>query len=136
MEEPTQWKCMDNYILIPQYIPDTSQGVRIKYKFSAQINTVNRMVSTPSNVQESILKVVPSLGRSICHASKPQSVTMYPGPRKAALGNKCSEHTLVWPHSICLPSNCFMLFQTICKTSLRLPYAFISGLKLPTTIKG
>ena len=69
-------------------------------------NSVNRVVSTPSGVQQSLQKVVHSSGGSVCHSSEPQVATIrLSSSRSKRMEHRCSKHKLVKPCSLCLPSN-------------------------------
>ena len=68
-------------------------------------SSVNRMVTTSSDVQTDLSQVVHSSCRPICHSPEPQSSTVrVSSPRPKCLGHRCSEHKLVRSHCLCLPS--------------------------------
>ena len=67
---------------------------------------VNRMVTASTGVQTDLSKVVHSSCRSICHSSEPQTSTVpISSPIPKCLGHRCSEHSLVGSHCLCLPSH-------------------------------
>ena len=65
---------------------------------------VNRMVTASAGVQTDLSQVAHSSCRSFCHSPEPQSSTIrVSSPRPKCLGHRCSEHTLVRSHCLCLP---------------------------------
>ena len=71
-----------------------------------QPSTVDRMVTTSTDVQTTLSKVVHSSCRPVCHSSEPQTPSIrvsYPGPK--GLGYRCPQHKLDGSHCLCLPSN-------------------------------
>ena len=69
-------------------------------------SAVNRMVTASTGVQTDLSKVVHPSCRSICYSSEPQTFNVrVSSPRSKYLGHRCSEHKLVGPHCLCLPSN-------------------------------
>ena len=69
-------------------------------------SAVNRMVSTSTDIQTDLSKVVHPSCRSICHSSEPQTSTVrISSLRPKCLGHRCSKHRLDRFHCLCLPSN-------------------------------
>ena len=69
-------------------------------------SSVNRMVAASAGVQTDLSQVVHSSCRSICHSPEPNSSTVcVSSPRPKCLGHRCSEHKLVMPHCLCLPTH-------------------------------
>ena len=69
-------------------------------------SAVNRMVTASTGVQTDLSKVVHPSCTSICHSSEPLTSTVrVSSPRPKCLGHRCSEHKLVGPHYIYLPSD-------------------------------
>ena len=64
------------------------------------------MVTASAGVQTDLSQVVHSSCRYFCHSLEPQSSTIrVSSPRPKCLGHRCSEHKLVGPHCLCLPSH-------------------------------
>ena len=67
---------------------------------------VNRVVSTPSGVQQNLQKVVHPSGGSVCHSSEPQVASIrLSSSRSKHMERRCPKHKLVKPCNLCLPSN-------------------------------
>ena len=71
-----------------------------------QPGTVDRMVTTSTDVQANLSKVVHSSCRPVCHSSEPQTPSIHVSyPRPKGLGHRCSKHKLDGSHCLCLTSN-------------------------------
>ena len=83
-------------------LPQCDRGLPVQI----DSNSVNRVVSTPSGVQQNWQKVVHPSGGSICHSSEPQVASIrLSSSRSKRMERRCPKHKLVKPCSLCLPSN-------------------------------
>ena len=88
-----------------RHIPGGLNVIADSLSRSTQIQS-NGVVSTPSDVQKNLHKVVHTSGGSVCHLAKPQVATIcLSSSRSKRMEHRCSKHKLVKPCSLCLPSN-------------------------------
>ena len=82
-----------------------------------------RMVTAYTGVQTDLSKVVNPSCRPICHSSKPQALTIYiSSSRPTYMGDRCSEHKLVWSRCLCLTSYGSPLQGEPENTAMQLPH--------------